>query len=58
MKDSRKAELLREALQLLMDADALVQEALRDTCAGLDLHYGIDELVEDLRCDIVELEAV
>jgi hypothetical protein len=52
----QKVDKLRRALELLMDADALVQSALGDTDACYDLHCGIEELVDEIRCDIEDLE--
>ena len=54
----QKADTLREAIALLMDADALVHHALGDSDSGYDTHCGIEELVEDLRADIMDLEGV
>jgi hypothetical protein len=56
LTDKQRADKLREALELLQDADALVQEALGDTDACYDLHCGIEELVDELRCDVDDLE--
>ncbi len=53
----QKAAKLREAMDLLEDADALVQEALGDTDACYDIHCGIEELVDELRCDVMDLDA-
>jgi hypothetical protein len=52
----QKVDKLRRALELLMDADVLVQSALGDTDACYDLHCGIEELVDEIRCDIEDLE--
>jgi hypothetical protein len=56
LTEAQKAAKLREAMELLMDADALVQEALGATDACYDLHCGIEELVDELRCDVEDLE--
>jgi hypothetical protein len=53
----QKADKLREAMDLLQDADALIQEALGATDVCYDTHCCIEDLVEDLRCDVMELEA-
>jgi hypothetical protein len=47
---------LRDAIELLQEADALVQKALGATDACYDLHCGIEELVDELRCDVEDLE--
>jgi len=52
----QKADKLREAMELLQDADALIQQALGDTDVCYDLHCGIEDIVEDLRCDVMEFE--
>ena len=57
LTDKDKAQLLRDAMELLMDADALVQRALGDTDVCYDTHCGIEELIEDLRADVQDLEA-
>jgi len=56
LTDKDKAQLLRDAMELLMDADVLVQKALGATDACYDLHCGIEELVDELRCDVEDLE--
>jgi hypothetical protein len=44
-------------MELLMDADALVQRALGDTDACYEHHNCIEELVDELRADVQDLEA-
>jgi hypothetical protein len=56
LTDKQRADKLREALELLQDADALVQEALGDTDVCYDTHCGIEELIDELRCDVEDLE--
>jgi hypothetical protein len=56
LTDKQKAAKLREAMELLQDADALVQEALGATDACYDLHCGIEDIVDELRDDIIDLE--
>ena len=58
MRDTQKAALLRRAIDLLALADAFVQDALGDTDSCYNTHCGIEELIEDLRADIMELENV
>jgi hypothetical protein len=52
-----KADKLREAIALLMDVDALVQTALGDTDVCYDTHCGIEELIDELRADVMDLDA-
>ena len=57
LTDKDKAQLLRDAMELLMDADALVQQALGDTDVCYDTHNRIEDIVEDLRSDVMELDS-
>jgi hypothetical protein len=43
-------------MELLQDADALVQKALGATDVCEDTHNRIEDIVEDLRCDVDDLE--
>lgn len=54
----QKADKLREAMELLEQADALQQEALGASDVCEDNHNRIQELVEDFMYDIVELEGM
>ena len=54
--DAHKAALLRKAMELLEEADALVQQALGASDVCYEMHNSIQELVEDLRYDIIEFE--
>jgi hypothetical protein len=58
LTDKDKAQLLRDAMELLQDADALIQKALGACDVCEDTHNRIEDIVEDLRCDVIELEAV
>ena len=53
----QKAEKLREAMELLHDADALIQEALGASDVCFETHNRIEDIVEDLRCDVMEFDA-
>jgi hypothetical protein len=57
LTETQKAAKLREAIALLMDADALVQEALGDTDVCYDTHCGIEELIDELTADVMDLDA-
>ena len=58
LTDKDKAQLLRDAMELLHEADALVQQALGATDVCYETHCRIEDIVEDLRCDVMELEAI
>lgn len=57
LTDKQKADKLREAIALLMDADALQQAALGDCDVCYETHNAIEELIEDLTADVQDLEA-
>jgi hypothetical protein len=57
LTDKDKAQLLRDAMELLQDADALVQRALGATDVCYETHNRIEDIVEDLRVDVMELDA-
>lgn len=52
----RKAALLRKAMDLLDEADALVQQALGDSDVCYEMHNAIQDLIDDLRYDVIEFE--
>lgn len=52
----QKADKLRQAMELLQDADALVQEALGACDVCYETHCRIEDIVEDLRCDVMEFD--
>ena len=56
MTNAQKANLLRKAMELLEDADVLVQQALGDSDVCYETHTRIQDLVDDLRCDVQEFE--
>ena len=56
MTNKDKAQLLRDAVELMEQADALVQKALGATDVCEDTHNRIEDIVEDLRCDVDDLE--
>jgi hypothetical protein len=53
LTDKQKADKLREAIALLMDADAIQQAALGDSDVGYDNHTRIQDLIEDLTADVI-----
>lgn len=56
LTNKEKADKLREAIALLMDADCLQQAALGDCDVCYDTHNRIEDIIEDLRVDVEELE--
>lgn len=52
MLTAQQTQLLQQAIELLEQADVLVQQALGDTDSCYDTHCGIEDLIEDLRADI------
>lgn len=51
-----KAQLLRDAVEMLNEADRLQQLALGDSDVCWDNHEAIQGIADDLVLDIVELE--
>jgi len=58
MSKQQQALKLREAIALLMDADALQQAALGDSDVSYDNHNRIQDLIEDLTADVTLLDSV
>jgi hypothetical protein len=56
MTDAQKAALLKQAMDLLEEADALQQKALGDSDVCEDNHNRIQAIVEDFMYDIMQLE--
>jgi hypothetical protein len=52
MLTAKQQTLLMQAVDLLHEADALVQKALGDTDSCYDTHCGIEELIDDLLADL------
>lgn len=53
---AQRVAKLRYAIALLKDVDVLVQQALGDCDVCEETHKLIEDIVEDLRCDVLELE--
>ena len=49
--------ILRQAIELLHEADALMQDALGDTEECFDLHCGIESMADDLEEVLDRVEA-
>lgn len=58
MTNADKANLLREAMELLERVDALQQEALGASDVCEDNHNRIQDLVDDFMYDVLELEGM
>jgi len=58
MTNADKANLLREAMELLERVDALQQEALGACDVCEDNHNRIQELVDDFMYDVLEFEGM
>lgn len=56
LTDKDKAQLLRDAMELLQDADALIQRALGACDVCEETHNRIQDLIDDLSYDVMELE--
>jgi hypothetical protein len=56
LTNKQKADKLREAIALLMDADALQQAALGESDVCYENHNCIQDLIDDLTYDAMELE--
>ena len=54
MFNAQQNKLLLEAVEALERADALIQQALGATDVCYETHNRIEDIVEDLLCDIQE----
>lgn len=53
-----KADLLRKAIELLQEANALQQKAIGEgTDVCYEYHTRIEDLVDDMMHDVIDLEA-
>ena len=52
-----KAQLLRDAVEMLQEADRLQQLALGDSDVARDNHERIWDLIEDFTADVEDLDA-
>jgi len=52
LTNKQKADKLREAIALLMDADAMQQAAIGDSDVCYDNHNRIMDLIDDLTADV------
>jgi hypothetical protein len=58
LTNKQKADKLREAIALLMDADNVQQAALGSAIACEDIHNNISDIIDTLREGIEEFESV
>lgn len=56
LTNAQKSKLLNEAVDLLEQADVLVQQALGATDSCYITHTAIQDVVDDLICDIAEFD--
>lgn len=56
LTNTQKADKLREAIALLDEVDALMQEALGADDLCYDLHCGIEDIAETLQGEMTVLE--
>jgi flagellar biosynthesis regulator FlaF len=56
MLNDKQRALIAKAIELLDEADALVQEALGATDACYDTHCAIQDVIGDLEADYLEAE--
>jgi hypothetical protein len=56
LTNAQKSKLLNEAVDLLEQADVLIQKALGDTDSCYISHTDIQDVISDLIADIVELD--
>jgi hypothetical protein len=54
--NKQRADKLREAIALLMDADACIQSALGATDVCYDTHCALEDIIDELRCDVEEFD--
>jgi len=57
LTNKQKADKLREAIALLMDADAMQQAAIGDSDVCYDNHNRIMDLIDDLTADVTLLDS-
>jgi hypothetical protein len=58
LTNKQKADKLREAIALLMDADAMQQAAIGDSDVCYENHIRIMDLIDDLTADVTLFDSV
>jgi hypothetical protein len=56
LTNAEKSALLNKAVDMLNEADALVQQALGDSDVTWDTHVAIQNIADDIVSDIIELD--
>jgi hypothetical protein len=56
LTDKDKAQLLRDAVEMLNEADRLQQLALGDSDVCWDNHERIQDIADDIVLDVIEFE--
>jgi hypothetical protein len=56
LTDKDRAQLLRDAVEMLQEADRLQQLALGDSDVCEDNHNSLQLLIEDFELDVIEFE--
>ena len=59
MQAQQKAQILRQVIELLDQADALQQKAIgSDTDVSYEYHNRIQDLIDDIAHDVMEFDVV
>jgi hypothetical protein len=56
LTNAEKSALLNKAVDMLNEADALVQQALGDSDVTWDTHVAIQSIADDIVSDIIEFD--
>ena len=56
LTNAQKSQLLNRAVDMLEDVDVLVQKALGVSDVCYETHNRIQDLIDDLICDIAEFD--
>ena len=56
LTNAQKSKLLNDAIDLLEQADALIQQALGASDVCYDTHTRLADIVDDLVADVVEFD--
>jgi hypothetical protein len=57
LTNKQKSDLLNRAVDMLNEADALVQQALGDSDVTWDTHVAIQAIADDIVSDIIEFDS-
>ena len=56
LSNAEKSALLNKAVDMINEADALVQQALGDSDVTWDTHVALQNIADDLVSDIIEFD--